>query len=247
MCCRSSGLKPRPNRAGRSADQRASNGSPPAFLLSFGDPAANLPIIGRHARIGKAGRCLTRRTRQLHDAATDAGLAWHRWRGRGPLHPSAPRADAMADLRRHPQSRWRVALIAASSNLTIAIVTAYVGTFGLAVVAGYGSAARLEFSLVPLSFGMGGPTVILIGTNAAAGQHARARKAAWIGACPGFLSAAFFGLFAAIGPRWWLDALLNEPQSIGNGATYPRHAGLFFEFFGLGCTPSIALCKAPGA
>ncbi|WP_418910252.1 MATE family efflux transporter [Achromobacter spanius] len=72
-------------------------------------------------------------------------------------------------------------------------------------MAGYGAAARLEFLLVPLSFGIGGPAAILIGTNAAAGRIDRARRATLIAACLGFGVAEAIGLVVAIWPELWLD------------------------------------------
>src|SRR5881397_3630615 len=74
------------------------------------------------------------------------------------------------------------ALITIQTNLTIAIATGLVGRFGAAAIAGYGTGSRLEYLLVPLVFGLGGPLVAMVGTNIAAGQRDRALRAAWIGA-----------------------------------------------------------------
>jgi MATE family, multidrug efflux pump len=62
------------------------------------------------------------------------------------------------------------ALITIQTNLTIAIATGLVGRFGAAAIAGYGTGSRLEYLLVPLVFGLGGPLVAMVGTNIAAGQ-----------------------------------------------------------------------------
>src|SRR5471030_3324254 len=68
------------------------------------------------------------------------------------------------------------------TSLTVALTTALVGAAGGAeAVAGYGTGARLEYLLIPLTFGFGGPLVALVGTNIGAGQRARALRAAWIG------------------------------------------------------------------
>ena len=40
------------------------------------------------------------------------------------------------------------ALVSATTNLTIAIITSYVGTAGVAALAGYGAGARLEFKIL---------------------------------------------------------------------------------------------------
>src|SRR6266852_6700751 len=57
------------------------------------------------------------------------------------------------------------ALITVQTNLTIAIATGFVGRFGPAAIAGYGTGSRLEYLLVPLVFGLGGPLVAMVGTN----------------------------------------------------------------------------------
>ena len=74
------------------------------------------------------------------------------------------------------------ALVTVTTNLTIVIGTAFVGEFGPAAIAGYGIGARLEYLLVPLVFGLGGPLVAMVGTSIGAGQRERALRAAWIGA-----------------------------------------------------------------
>src|SRR6266540_2506894 len=54
------------------------------------------------------------------------------------------------------------ALITIQTNLTIAIATGLVGRFGAAAIAGYGTGSRLEYLLVPLVFGLGGPLVAMV-------------------------------------------------------------------------------------
>src|SRR5215813_12505376 len=65
------------------------------------------------------------------------------------------------------------------TNLTVVLLTALVGPFGLA---GYGMGVRLEYLLIPLVFGFGSALVTMVGTNFGAGQRARARRVAWTGA-----------------------------------------------------------------
>src|SRR5207244_2310886 len=67
-------------------------------------------------------------------------------------------------------------------NLTIAIATGFVGRFGPAAIAGFGTGSRVEYLLIPLVFGLGGPLVAMVGTNIGAGRRDRALRAAWIGA-----------------------------------------------------------------
>src|SRR5439155_6046523 len=81
------------------------------------------------------------------------------------------------------------------TNVTIALTTALVGlAAGPAAVAGYGTAARLEYLLVPLVFGLGAPLVALVGTNIGAGNRERALRIAWIGATIAFLLTETIGV-----------------------------------------------------
>jgi putative MATE family efflux protein len=74
------------------------------------------------------------------------------------------------------------ALSSIQTNLTIAITTALVGAwFGAADVAGYGTAARLEYLLSPMVFGIGGTLVSMVGMNVGAGQQERALRIAFVG------------------------------------------------------------------
>jgi MATE family, multidrug efflux pump len=92
------------------------------------------------------------------------------------------------------------ALITIQTNLTIAIATGFVGHFGPAAIAGYGTGSRLEYLLVPLAFGLGGPLVAVVGTNIGAGQRNRALRAAWIGAGMAAGLTEVIGLAAAAFP-----------------------------------------------
>src|SRR4029077_10269056 len=67
------------------------------------------------------------------------------------------------------------------TNVTIALTTGLVGAMGPAAIAGYGVGTRLEYMLIPLAFGFGGPLVALVGTNMGAGNRDRALRAAWTG------------------------------------------------------------------
>jgi Na+-driven multidrug efflux pump len=71
------------------------------------------------------------------------------------------------------------------ANLTVALVTGAVGIYGAPVTAGYGIASRLDYLLIPLLFGFGTAAVTMVGANVGAGNAARARRIAWIGAAIG--------------------------------------------------------------
>jgi putative MATE family efflux protein len=156
------------------------------------------------------------------------------WGGRSVLHPSL----------RGVRFRWPLfrdilrvgavaALVTVATNLTIMIGTAFVGEFGPAAIAGYGTGARLEYLLVPLVFGLGAPLVAIVGTSIGAEQRERALRTAWIGAAMAFILTEAIGLFAAAFPTAWLSLFDTDPQMLEAGATYLRTVGPFYGMFGL--------------
>ena len=107
--------------------------------------------------------------------------------------------------------------------------------FGPAAIAGYGTGSRLEYLLVPLVFGLGGPLVAMVGTNIGAGQRERALRVAWIGAAIAAGMSEAIGLAAAVGPARLAVALRQR-----SGDARRRHAlsaarsARSTGFFGLG-------------
>jgi putative MATE family efflux protein len=133
----------------------------------------------------------------------------------------------------------RVGAVAAISsvqtNVTIALTTALVGmAAGPAAVAGFGTAARLEYLLVPMVFGLGAPLVALVGTNLGAGNRERALRIAWIGAGIAFVLCEAIGIAAAVYPAAWLRLFDSDPAMLETGSAYLRAVGPFYGFFGFG-------------
>lgn len=126
------------------------------------------------------------------------------------------------------------ALITVQTNLTIAIATGFVGRFGPAAIAGYGTGSRLEYLLVPLVFGLGGPLVAVVGTNIGAGQRQRAVRTAWIGTGIAAALTEIIGLGAAAFPRAWLALFDTDPAMLDAGARYLHAVGPVYGLFGLG-------------
>jgi putative MATE family efflux protein len=126
------------------------------------------------------------------------------------------------------------ALITIQTNLTIAIATAYVGAFGPAAIAGYGTGSRLEYLLIPLVFGLGGPLVAMVGTNIGAGRRDRALRVAWIGAAIAAAICELIGLSAAAAPRAWLSLFDTAPAMLDAGTRYLHAVGPVYGLFGLG-------------
>jgi Na+-driven multidrug efflux pump len=123
---------------------------------------------------------------------------------------------------------------AACTNLAIAIATSLMGRLGPEVVAGYGTAARLEYIMVTLVFGLGSPLVAMVGTSIGAGQQDRALRATWIGAAIAVTLTEAIGLWAAFFPHAWITLFNQDPAVIEAGKVYLRCVGPFYGFFGLG-------------
>lgn len=166
--------------------------------------------------------------------AGSLALAWYLWSGRSVVRPGL----------RATRFRWtlfrdilRVGLVAAlvtiSTNLTIMIGTALVGAFGPAAIAGYGTGSRLEYLLVPLVFGLGGPLVAMVGTNIGAGRPERAVRVAWIGAGIAALLTEAIGLCAAAFPYAWLSLFDTDAAMLDAGSRYLRIVGPFYGMLGL--------------
>ena len=132
----------------------------------------------------------------------------------------------------------RVGLVAAlvtfATNLTIIVTTGLMGRFGSAAIAGYGTGSRLEYLLVPLVFGLGGPLVAIVGTNIGAGRRERALRAAWIGSASAAVLCEAIGLSGALAPRAWLGLFGSDPLMLDAGARYLQTVGPFYGLFGLG-------------
>jgi putative MATE family efflux protein len=126
------------------------------------------------------------------------------------------------------------ALITIGTNLTIGISTGLVGQFGPAAIAGYGTGARLEYLLIPLIFGLGGPLVAMVGTNIGAGNRERALRTAWIGAAIAAGLCEAIGLAAAAFPTAWLGLFDSDPAMLEAGARYLKIVGPSYGLFGLG-------------
>jgi putative MATE family efflux protein len=120
------------------------------------------------------------------------------------------------------------------TNVIIGAATALVaGAAGADAVAGYGTGARLEYLLIPLTFGLGAPLVALVGTNIGAGNRERARRIAFIGGGIAFALTEAIGIATAIWPRAWLGLFSADPRVIESGAAYLHAVGPFYGFFGL--------------
>lgn len=122
------------------------------------------------------------------------------------------------------------------SVLAILIFTGLIARLGVLPLAGYGIGQRLEFLLIPISFGIGVASVPMVGMAIGAGNIARARKVAWTA---GFVSAfnlAIVGAIVTIAPDLWATLYTNDEAVLEYARQYLRTVGPAFPFFGLGLT-----------
>jgi putative MATE family efflux protein len=124
-------------------------------------------------------------------------------------------------------------LVVILTNGTVLLVTGLIGRGGNAAIAGYGIGSRLEYMLVPISFGIGATLTALVGTNIGARQHARAQRLAWSGALMAGGIAAAIGIVVALWPNLWLGLFTGDPEALRVGGTYLHIVGPAYGFFGL--------------
>jgi putative MATE family efflux protein len=168
-------------------------------------------------------------------AAGVVAYAVYLWSGRSVVQPKLLETKLRWPLFRDIFRIGAVAsVIATMTNVTIGLTTGLVTAFGPAAIAGYGVGTRLEYLLVPLTFGFGGPLVALVGTNMGAGQKDRALRAAWIGGWIVFALTEAIGCAAALWPAAWLSLFNQDPAMIAAGSAYLRVVGPCYGFFGLG-------------
>jgi putative MATE family efflux protein len=118
--------------------------------------------------------------------------------------------------------------------LSVILVLAAVGRFGVDAVAGYGIALQMDYLLLPLYFGVCAGVIPMVGTNVGAGQIRRARQIAWIGAFVGAAIGCATGLFLAFAPWLWLGLFSDTPAVIANGSLYFRTVGLQYPLTAIG-------------
>ncbi len=124
-------------------------------------------------------------------------------------------------------------LVVILTNGTVLLVTGLIGRAGDSAIAGYGIGSRLEYMLVPISFGIGAALTALVGTNIGAKQHARALRMAWSGAFMAGGIAAAIGLVVAIWPDLWLGLFTRDAAALATGRTYLSIVGPVYGFFGI--------------
>src|SRR6516164_2086717 len=119
-------------------------------------------------------------------------------------------------------------------NVTLAVLTGFVGLLGVGALAGFGVAVRLEYVIYPLSFGFSAGMLAMVATNIGAGRFARAERSAWTAGAlvAGIIGA--IGLFALVWPTGWAALFSAVPEVQRDAAVYLTIAGLAFPCLSIG-------------
>ncbi len=124
-------------------------------------------------------------------------------------------------------------LVVLLTNGTVLAVTGLIGREGDAAIAGYGIGSRLEFMLIPITFGIGAALTALVGTNIGARQYRRAQRVAWSGALMAGGLAGLIGIVVAIWPDLWLGLFASDARVLASGRHYLSIVGPVYGLFGL--------------
>lgn len=122
------------------------------------------------------------------------------------------------------------------SVLAILIFTGLIARLGVLPLAGYGIGQRLEFLLIPISFGIGVAAVPMVGMAIGAGNIARARRVTWTAGLVSAFNLAIVGAIVSITPDIWATIFTSDESVLTYARQYLRTVGPAFPFFGLGLT-----------
>lgn len=117
---------------------------------------------------------------------------------------------------------------------TIVGLTAIVGRFGEAALAGYGIGSRIEFLIIPLVFGLGASMTSLVGLSVGANNIQRAEQVGWTGGFSAFAVAGIVGLMLAIYPEVWIPQFTDNAEVLDAATRYIQIVGPAYAFFGIG-------------
>lgn len=127
-------------------------------------------------------------------------------------------------------------LVTLLGNASAILMTALVGRFGTAALAGYGIVSRLENMLGALSYGIGTGATTLIGVAAGANHWTRAVRVAWLGGLAGAAVIGVIGGIIALVPESWSRLFASDPDVIAASVAYLTRVTPFYALYGLGLT-----------
>lgn len=125
-------------------------------------------------------------------------------------------------------------MLALVANLSTLLVTAQLRTYGVAVVAAYGIAARLEFLVVPIAFSVGSALTALVGRSVGAADWATARRIAWLGGGIAMVTSGLIGITVALFAPVLTPLATADPEVAAIAARALGYTGFAFGGFGLG-------------
>jgi len=175
-----------------------------------------------------------------HILATATGVvyfAWFLWGGHSRLNLQLRGFRLQREMLHDILKVGAVAMVSPlQSVLTVLIFTALIARLGTLALAGYGIGQRLEFLLIPISFGIGVASVPMVGMAVGAGKVARARKVAWTAAALSAFNLAVIGAWVTVLPMSWAGLFSSNADVLGHAVDYLTTVGPAFAFFGMGLT-----------
>jgi len=123
-----------------------------------------------------------------------------------------------------------------SASITALVVTALVGSFGTAAIAGYGIGVRSEYFLAPLAFGIGSGLTTMVGVAVGAGDWQRANKVAWVGAVWAFVLIGIIGWAIALLAGPFTRAFTSDAEVTAACIAYLTRVAPFECLFAVGLT-----------
>ncbi len=130
------------------------------------------------------------------------------------------------------------------NNVGLAVFTSYVGSLGAVQLAGFGVAARLEYILYPLTFGVDAGLIAIVGTNLGAANYARVVRASWIAAGLAALITGLIGLVGLFAPGPWASFFTDDAEVARLAAEYLIVISATYPFLGAGLTLASAFQAA---
>lgn len=175
-----------------------------------------------------------------HIVATAAGVLYFAWfllSGKARLHLQLSGFRLQAEMFYDILKVGALALISPlQSVLAVLIFTGLIARLGTLPLAGYSIGQRLEFLLIPISFGIGVASVPMVGMAVGAGQVARARQVAWTAAALSALNLSMIGAWVTILPLQWASLFSSDAAVLQHARDYLTTVGPTFAFFGMGLT-----------